>query len=171
MKAGERVFSRLGEREGSFRSAAAERLPVVHHTVEAALAALAAEASPIPELGRAFAAVETQLTWGRRRNADAVGEPFFGGHANATLVGQGGLEERADVWVGVTVMAPGIVYPDHDHPPEEVYIALSPGEWWNAEMDWTAPGPGGIIYNPPGILHAMRSHGEPFLALWFLPVD
>lgn len=171
MKAGERVFSRLGEREGSSGSAAAERLPVVHHTFEAALAALAAEASPLPELGRAFAAVETQLTWGRRRNADAVGEPFFGGHANATLVGHGGIEERADVWVGVTVMAPGIVYPDHDHPPEEVYIALSPGEWWNAEMDWTAPGPGGIIYNPPGILHAMRSHGEPFLALWFLPVD
>jgi hypothetical protein len=38
-------------------------------------------------------------------------------------------------------------------------------------MDWTEPGPGGIIYNPPGILHAMRSHAQPMLALWFLPID
>ncbi len=28
-----------------------------------------------------------------------------------------------------------ITYPDHDHPPEEVYIALSPGDWWNAACD------------------------------------
>lgn len=170
MRAGERVFGRLGAREGSIGEVDADRLPVVRHNVDAALAALAAGASPMPELASAFAVVEARLTWGRRRNAEAVGEPFFNGHANATLVGPGGLEQRDDVWVGVTAMAPGIVYPDHDHPPEEVYIALSPGEWWNAEMDWTEPGPCGIIYNPPGILHAMRSHAEPFLALWFLPL-
>jgi quercetin dioxygenase-like cupin family protein len=168
--AGERVFDRLAARRGSLDAVSAERLPVVRHTVEAAVKMLAAQASPLPELGSAFAAVEAQLAWGRRRNAEVVGEPFFGGHANAMLVGPGGLEQRDDVMVGVTVMAPHIVYPDHDHPPEEVYIALSPGEWWNAEMDWTEPGPGGIIYNPPGILHAMRSHREPFLALWFLPL-
>ena len=100
-----------------------------------------------------------------------VGEPFVSGHANATLVGPGGIEQRDDVLVGVTVMAPGIVYPDHSHPPEEVYLALSPGEWWNAAMPWTEPGTGGVIYNPRGILHAMRSRERPLLALWFLPID
>lgn len=168
--AGERVFGRLAARDGTRGAVAAERLPVVDHTLAAALAGLAEQPAPLPDLGRAFAGIAAQLAWGRRRNAEAVGEPFFGGHANAMLVGPGGLEERDDVMVGVTVMAPRIVYPDHDHPPEEVYIALSPGEWWNAEMDWTEPGPGGIIYNPPGILHAMRSHAGPFLALWFLPL-
>jgi hypothetical protein len=59
---------------------------------------------------------------------------------------------------------------DHDHAPEEVYLSLSPGEWWNAGMDWTDPGPTGCIYNPPGIKHAMRSGAEPFLALWYLPI-
>ena len=98
-------------------------------------------------------------------------QPFYDSHANAMLIGPGGIEERSDVWVGVTVMTPRLVYPDHDHPPEEVYIAMSPGEWWNTEMDWTEPGPGGVIYNPPGILHAMRSHAQPLLALWFLPID
>ena len=33
------------------------------------------------------------------------------------------------------------------------------------------PGPGGLICNPRGILHAMRAGHAPFLALWFLPVD
>ena len=67
-------------------------------------------------------------------------------------------------------MAPHVTYVDHDHPPEEVYLALSPGEWWNTDMDWTDPGAGGLIYNRPGIRHAMRSGAAPFLALWFLPI-
>jgi quercetin dioxygenase-like cupin family protein len=171
MAAGERVFARLGSRAGSVRDGAAERLPVCASTVDVVLAGLTTRKPPLPELASAFAAVEGRLRWYRRRTASPADEPFYSSHANALLVGPGGLEERNDVEVGVTVMAPHIVYPDHDHPPEEVYIALSPGEWWNAEMDWTEPGPGGIIYNPPGILHAMRSHGAPFLALWFLPLD
>ena len=169
--AGARVFGRLGARTGSIGTVAAERLPVCHHAIDAAQAELAACPAPLPELGSAFSAVESGLRWERRRNAEAVGEPFVSGHANAMLVGPGGLEQRDDVWVGVTVMAPGIVYPDHSHPPEEVYIALSPGEWWNAQMPWTEPGAGGVIYNPRGILHAMRSHQRPMLALWFLPID
>lgn len=169
--AGARVFDRLGRETGSQGAVPAERLPACDHPLGAALAGLADAPSPLPQVASAFAAVEAGLRWYRRKNAEALGQPFFDGHANAMLVGPGGLEERDDVWVGVTVMAPNITYPDHDHPPEEVYIALSRGEWWNAAMDWAEPGPGGIIYNPPGILHAMRSHAEPFLALWFLPID
>lgn len=52
-----------------------------------------------------------------------------------TILGPGGIEERDDVWVGATLMAPLVTYVDHDHPPEEVYLALTPGEWWNAAMD------------------------------------
>ena len=167
--AGDRVFARLAGSVGVPGAAGGHRLPACRQNVGAALGGLAAAASPVAELASAFATLEAGLGWYRRNNAEALGQPFFDGHANAMLVGPGGLEQRDDVWVGVTVMAPHITYPDHDHPPEEVYIALSPGEWWNAEMDWTAPGPGGIIYNPPGILHAMRSHADPFLALWFLP--
>jgi len=171
MRAGVRVFERLAAFEGAARSTAAERLPVCDGTIGTALAALADRATPLPELGSAFAEVDGRLRWYRRKASVPSDEPFYSSHANAMLVGPGGLEERSDVQVGVTVMPQRMLYPDHDHPPEEVYVALSPGEWWNAAMDWTAPGPGGIIYNPPGILHAMRSHADPFLALWFLPLD
>lgn len=169
--AARRVFDRLSGRVGATGAVAAGRLAACQHTIEAALAGLSARPSPLPELASAFASVEARLRWERRRTAAPSDQPFYDGHANAMLVGPGGLEERSDVWVGATVMAPHVVYPDHSHPPEEVYIALSRGEWWNAGMDWTEPGPGGIVYNPPGILHAMRSHDAPFLALWFLPVD
>lgn len=170
IKAGERVFERLSGPAGSSSAVAAERLPACRNNIAAALAGLAACPSPLPELGNAFAAVEAALRWYHRKNSESLGQAFRDGHANAMLVGPGGIEERNDVWVGATVMAPGVTYPDHDHPPEEVYIALSPGAWWNAAMDWTEPGPGGIIYNPPGILHAMRSDAQPLLALWFLPI-
>ena len=86
------------------------------------------------------------------------------------ICGPGGLEVRDDLWIGATLMAPGVTYVDHKHPPAEVYLSLAPGEWWNAEMPWIDPGLGGFIYNPPGIRHAMRAGPAPFLALWFLPL-
>ena len=97
-------------------------------------------------------------------------QPFYDGHANATIIGASGIEERDDVWIGVSLMAPDVTYPKHSHPPEEAYLAMTEGEWWNSNMEWTEPGAGGVIYNPPGILHAMRSGGQPFLALWVLPL-
>jgi hypothetical protein len=148
----------------------AERLPVCSH-LEAIYSAMELDGAHLPATAGAFAAIEPHLLWTRRKGARPDGSNFYDGHANAMLVGPGGIEQRDDVWVGVTVMAPHVQYIDHSHPPEEIYLAFTPGEWWNAAMDWTEPGPGGLIYNPPGILHAMRSGGMPMLAMWLLPVD
>ena len=169
--AARRVFERLAAQVGDTVDIGARRLPVCQHQLDGAYAAMAALPSPLPELASAFGGVEGRLRWERRRSAEPGNAAFYDGHANAMLMGPGGLEQREDVWVGATVMAPGITYPDHSHPPEEVSLALTLGQWWNAAMDWTEPGPGGLIYNPPGITHAMRSGREPFLAMWFLPVN
>jgi quercetin dioxygenase-like cupin family protein len=59
-------------------------------------------------------------------------------------------------------------YPDHRHPPEEIYIAMSRGEWRQASNPWHEPGIGNLVYNPPNIVHAMRSADQPLLAVWFL---
>ena len=37
-----------------------------------------------------------------------------------------------------------------------------------ASGPWHEPGIGGLVYNPPNIVHAMRSAEGPLLALWFL---
>jgi len=103
------------------------------------------------------------------RTADVkLGSPFANGHANATLIGQGGLEERDDVWVGISLMAPNIEYPEHHHAPEEVYLVMSPGHWRQDRGEWFEPGIGGLVCNTPNILHAMRSGSAPLLATWCL---
>ena len=68
-------------------------------------------------------------------------------------------------------MAPETQYPDHRHPPEEIYIVLSGGQWRQADGAWHEPGIGGLVYNPPNIVHAMRATNHPLLALWFLRTE
>ncbi|GGK55894.1 hypothetical protein GCM10007941_02700 [Amphritea balenae] len=90
------------------------------------------------------------------------------GHVNAEIIGPKGLEVREDIIVGITLMRPGITYPDHHHPPAEIYIVLSEGLWRQKDLAWTSPGPGGYVYNPPDIIHAMKSLNTPLFALWCL---
>jgi len=116
----------------------------------------------------AMQALSASLYWWRRPDADEVGEPFASGHANAMVVGPRGLERRSDVWIGITVIAPHIDYPVHHHKPEEVYLVLSEGEWQQSNGPWHEPGIGGVVHNPPDILHAMRSGAKPLLATWCL---
>ncbi len=127
-----------------------------------------ADSMAYTEHARALAGLASQLAWFQRAGAERTGEPFASGHANATLIGKGGLEERSDVWIGVSLMAPGITYPEHRHAPEEVYVVLSSGQWQQNTGAWHEPGPGGLVHNPPNALHSMRSGTTPLLATWCL---
>ena len=168
-QASRKVFGALRVRVGRSPEIEPQQLDVCSELV-AALAEAKAAAAPIPGLAGAFAALEPRLKWTRRATATPADSRFYNGHANAMLIGPGGIEERDDVMIGVTLMAPHVLYPVHDHPPEEVYLSLTSGHWWNAGMDWNEPGSGGTIYNPPGIAHTMRSGAKPLLALWLLPL-
>ncbi len=116
----------------------------------------------------ALSRLASQLAWFQRPGAERTGEPFASGHANATLIGKGGLEERGDVWIGVSLLAPQVTYPEHRHAPEEVYVVLSSGQWQQNSGAWHEPGAGGIVHNPPNALHSMRSATTPLLATWCL---
>lgn len=134
-------------------------------------AAFAVARSGDAATGRVAVALERlapSLHWERRPTAKPGEQPFYDGHANATIIGPGGLELRNDVWVGVSLMAPHIDYPVHHHPPEEVYFVLSPGEWKQDDAPWFAPGIGGTVHNVPHVRHAMRSGTRPLLATWSL---
>lgn len=137
-----------------------------------ALAPLMQRADALGDLGRALHALGPALTWRQRRSAGPTASPGFAqAHGNAMLVGPGGLDPREDLWIGLSLMAPGTRYPDHDHPPEEVYLMLSEGAFLQgASQDWWPRGLGQTLYNSPGIRHAMRAGAAPFLALWCLPI-
>jgi quercetin dioxygenase-like cupin family protein len=114
----------------------------------------------------AFAALAPELHWTRSQRP---GSPAFQqGHANTEIVGPNGLEQRSDVVLGASLLAPGVVYPDHDHPPEEIYLVLSAGDWFTSQAGWYTPGAGGAVHHPPGIVHAMRAGQAPLLAVWCL---
>lgn len=162
-----RIFAAL-ENPAAASGQAGARLPVCAHLAQAA--APGNFRSPaLRHLAAAFARLEPRLTWRRREAPDrSAGAGFAEGHANAMIVGPGGLEPRVDAWLGVTLLAPDVRYPDHRHPPEETYLVMSEGEFSQGGGAWFRPGVGGSFYNEPGITHAMRSLGDPLLAFWAL---
>jgi quercetin dioxygenase-like cupin family protein len=134
--------------------------------IDAAMDALAVAPAPIRKVAGAFAAIAPIVPWYKRAHDGPDADHFAAGHGNALVVGPGGAEDRANVLVGVSLMAPQIRYPDHRHPPDELYLVLSDGEWRQGEAGWFRPVIGGTVRNPPGILHAMRSGATPLLAVW-----
>lgn len=145
-----------------------QRLPVCTH-LDAALATARLGSGAMAAVAEAFAILEPSLRWGRR----AAGGPFASenwleGHANVTIVGPSGFEDRRDLHIGASLLAPHVRYPDHNHGPEEVYLVLSPGQFQHGDSDWFEPGLGGTLYNTPNIRHAMASKDVPLFAVWCL---
>ncbi len=161
------VFKKLAATVGEPLQPPPVRLDVCRH-LDTAYANAEAASPSLGAVARAFASLAPRLVWYAREDDDAT---FRNGHANAYIVGERGLERHPDVVIGVTLMAPGITYPDHNHPPEEVYLVLGPGEWWNVDTPWHAPGLGGLVHNPPGIVHAMRSVDAPLFAIWCMLLE
>ncbi len=133
--------------------------------------ALQAAHGHVPEIARladGFAALAPLLAWKPRAHAAEQSDAFLHGHANALILGHGDFTQPEAVTLGVTVMAPGVTYPDHAHPPEELYVVLSPGRWRQNHGAWSARDAGGLLHNPAGINHGMQSGDGPLLALWLL---
>lgn len=162
----ERVLRIVEERLRIVPDATPARIEPMRLPVCALLDEVSAPATP---LHAAFGAVEPHLTWYSRKG-DGGDDQFRAGHANTMLVGPNGLEVRDDLWIGATLMAPNTGYPVHHHPPEEIYLVLSAGDWWKATAGWFTPGIGGTVHNAPDTLHAFRAGAQPLFALWALPV-
>ena len=144
----------------------AHRLPVCDHLPSALDAARRSGRPALRDWADAFAALAPALRWQRSTRA---GSPAFqGGHANTQVIGPEGLARSGDVVLGASLLAPGVVYPEHDHPPEEIYLVMTAGDWFNRQAGWYTPGAGGAVHHPPGIVHAMRAGAQPLLAVWCL---
>lgn len=124
----------------------------------------------LANLARCIMTLDPMLTWRRRVGAAPQASASFpDGHANAMIVGPNGLEDRHDVWVGLSLLAPSVRYPDHNHSPEEIYLVLTDGQFRQGDGGWFTPGVGTTFYNEPNIRHAMASSAStPLLAVWCL---
>jgi len=146
-----------------------QRLPVVDKWLTTAVA-IQPQDVLLQQMISHFVMIEPRIRWRRREKLDmnTASANIVESHANGMIFGPGGIEERSDVWLGLTLLAPHTRYPDHNHPPAEVYLNLSEAEFRNGESDWFAPGIGGSFYNVPLIIHAMRSAETPLFAFWLL---
>ncbi|MNM31358.1 hypothetical protein D3C81_419350 [compost metagenome] len=131
-------------------------------------AQLATTVNPsLSALVQALAALVAQLHW-HKRPSDGSDAGFDQGHFNAIIIGNAGAVAMGPLLVGVSVMAPGVTYPMHRHPPEERYVVLSPGQWWREQGGWWTPGIGNLVHNPSNQLHSMRSAAQAHLSIWVL---
>jgi len=127
----------------------------------------------LADLAARIADLDPLLSWRPRGGAaPQASESFPTGHVNAMILGPGGIEERSDLWVGLSLLAPGVRYPDHSHSPEEIYLVLTDGQFQHGDSGWFTPGVGGTFHNTPRIQHAMRAPDTaPLLAVWCLYAD
>lgn len=145
--------------------AASGGMPALDH-LPVAIQNAALGPKEIRSLAESFAKLADQLPWYQRQEPALPG--FMHDHANAFIIGPKGLEERGNVTVGVSFLLPGIEYPHHSHPPQELYVAMSDGDWCQNGDTWQASCLGGLVYNPANITHSMRSGRQPLLAIWCL---
>ena len=119
-------------------------------------------------LGQTLLRLLPDLPWQQRQETDHPA--FMAGHANAQIIGPNGLVASDNLLIGISLLAPHVTYPDHHHPPAEVYLVLTEGEWRQEDQPWHQPGAVGYVYNQPHVIHAMRSNNKPLLAIWCLPL-
>ncbi|MER9001772.1 dimethylsulfoniopropionate lyase [Mesorhizobium australicum] len=157
------VFKALRDFPGKARETRSGYLPVLDN-LPRALEISKSHSSRTQPLGVALEQVLFRVPWKQSKlHTDSA---FNERLANAVIVGDGGLEERLDFTIGISLAAPGAGYPLHNHPPEELYLAMAGGEFRHGDDDWTPVETGETFYNSPGIFHAMRASNEPLLAIW-----
>lgn len=144
-------------------------------------AALADSAAVVPsDVQRATGVLARAASW--RQTASYVESPpsaeFLDNYAHATLLGPPDDVQTSDVpgrsglAVGLVLLGPGVVYPPHQHPADEVYVPLQRIEWTH-ERDAipAAVEAGDLIHHLPWQPHSMRVGSRPGLLLYLWSGD
>jgi quercetin dioxygenase-like cupin family protein len=111
-----------------------------------------------------------QFRWRQNPNysADNMGAAFMAGYGYVEFAGpKEALFHAPDVRVGLLLLGPGLHYPLHAHPAEEVYHPLTDGALWRrGEEDWRAVAAGHAIHHAPMVPHETRATDRTLLALY-----
>ncbi|WP_434723189.1 dimethylsulfonioproprionate lyase family protein [Mesorhizobium sp. RIZ17] len=107
------------------------------------------------------------LRWGQTYTAADFGQTFIDNYGWLEVFGTRGHFVNDAVAAGLLVLGPDIVYPDHHHIAEEIYIPLTGGtEWRMGEGDFHVREAGEVIHHASNVSHAMRTGKEPLMALY-----
>jgi hypothetical protein len=138
-------------------------LPVVNYLDEAVLNAVSAEKELLARLGAAGAS----LHWGQTYGAGDFGNDFLERYGWVELFGTRGHFASQEMAGGFLMLGADILYPDHHHVAEEIYIPLTDGSLWSKDGGAFQPRTTGeLIHHPSDIRHAMQTRIEPLVALY-----
>ena len=108
-----------------------------------------------------------EFRWGQTYSEADFGQRFIDNYGWLEVFGTRGHFVNDAVAGGFLILGPDIVYPDHHHVAEEVYIPLTGGtEWRMGEGGFRSREAGEIIHHASNVSHAMRTASEPLLALY-----
>lgn len=134
-------------------------------------AALDAIAEPtLQPLAAALAAAAPMFRWRQNPNysAASMGAAFMAGYGYVEFAGpRDALFSATAVRVGLLLLGPGLHYPAHAHPAEEVYHPLTDGgAWRRGDEAWRRVAAGAAIHHPPMMVHETRTGTATLLALY-----
>ncbi len=124
-----------------------------------------------------LAEVQSLLTWRQNPNYTVanVGQQFLDNFCHATLTSADGPLQGPTLPMGWFVLfGPHTLYKTHQHPPNEIYLAITAGgEWQLGTQDWQALNAGDALYIPSNTPHAIRTHAKPILtySIWLEDAD
>ncbi|TIR26058.1 MAG: transcriptional regulator [Mesorhizobium sp.] len=119
------------------------------------------------QLARFVADHRNELRWGQSYSAADFGQGFVDNYGWLEVFGTRGHFVNDAVAGGLLILGPDIVYPDHHHIAEEIYIPLTGGtEWRMGEGDFHIRDAGEVIHHASNVSHAMRTGKEPLMALY-----
>lgn len=129
----------------------------------------AAELAPpdAKPLVRSLAERRNDLRWGQTYSEADFGKTFIDNYGWLEVFGTRGHFANEEVAAGLLILGPNIVYPDHHHVAEEIYIPLTGGtEWRMGEGGFRRRAAGEVVHHASNVNHAMRTAEEPLLALF-----
>lgn len=131
---------------------------------------------PCARIAASFAVIAEAQAW--QQNPNYVSEPpsatFLDNYGYVEFVGPGRAIQNSSVRVGLLLLGPGLLYPPHVHPAEEVYHVVSGlARWWQQGADWRHQPVGTAIHHLPNVPHSTACDEEPLLALycWFGEIE
>ena len=108
-----------------------------------------------------------RFAWGQTYTTADFGETFVDNYGWLEVFGTRGHFENENVAAGCLILGPNLLYPDHHHVAEEVYIPLTGGtEWRKGDGGFVTRKAGEVIHHPSDVNHAMRTGEAPLLALY-----
>jgi quercetin dioxygenase-like cupin family protein len=135
-----------------------------------AASALLDDALPRSAFGAAIAQAAPLFHWRQNPNYTVanMSAAFMAGYGYVEFAGpQEALFHAPDIRVGLLLLGPGLHYPAHAHPAEEIYHPLTDGGLWRrGEEDWRTVPAGHAIHHPPMIVHETKATGSTLLALY-----